>query len=343
MGGDLGAFTLAKISEEEFGVSCRAPTTLFIFSEMDKKHLPFVITGELITPHKYENILNLKGKNLFVQNDPSRTLSEFDSRVTEIVESAVLQIKAIPAENFYKGDVFNPDVQVLLKNSFQKLVELPLGAHPHDLTQLLNQLSQEWVDKVLVDFQPVRKKLLSVLQQIHLMSDAEALTTLVFLLAQANEFTSKSTAKTLALAAIFADAGLHDLEKHWYESYYRDRKSLPTHIWEKVKNHPLKSHQILSRTNMSTDILSQLVLCHHELNHGGGFHRGVQSAQLPALVQLFALAVDIFEKLKEFEFKQQRISLKNLFLLFDESKIESTKRRHSHKWVKGLLKYLGIS
>lgn len=339
---DEDKFELARVDPAEFKVGERVPCTLYVFMATEEKYLPLVTTGEILTEHKFINIGKLKGSNLFVKNDPRRALSAFDRSLDELLDKSALAIASVPKDKIFTGDAMGPDMQLVLQQVFKDLLALPPVTRSEDVSRVLQTMSNKIIDELLGDSRDSRKKFLAQLQQIHLMNDAASIATLALLYAYANDFTSKTSTKMLAMAALFCESGLSDLEKHWYEMYYRERAMLPSHVAEKIKLHPLKSQQIVGYTNLGTDVLSQMILSHHELYNGTGYHRAVQTVTLPAIVQIFCLAADTFQRLKEIEYSGRTISLAELFRSMDESTVEPLKRRHAQKWVKGLYTYLGI-
>ena len=336
-------YDLAKIDPAEFKIGSPCACSLFVFVESEKKYLPFVTMGEILSAHKHAQIQQLQGHNLYVRAGESRALSPFDLALKNLEQVLDQKSADLQSQTIYLGDAMTKEAQQIVREVFGEMSRLPSVAKADDLSRALSLVSSKLVENLLEDSKDVRRKLLAQLRQIHLMNDAAAITTLALLIAHANDFPSKTTARMLSLAALFADAGLADLEKHWSDQYYKDRSQLPTHIVEKVHLHPVRSNQMVAYSNLGTDILSQIILSHHELYSGSGYHRGVQSGSLPTVVQIFALAVDVYERLKNFELNNLRTSFVELFKSFDEKMVDPLKRRHNIKLTKALFSYLGVT
>ena len=175
------------------------------------------------------------------------------------------------------------------------------------------------------------------------MTHATAITSLAVVAAIANDFKSKTSIETLCKAAMLMDASLAEIEENHLQTYYRNRSELPTHVFEKIKNHPLKSQQLVAYLPTSNELVNQIILGHHELHNGKGYHRGVKLGTLPALVHVMSFAVDVYETLKSAELNKAPITLEKAIGKINERHLEPHLRRHTERIIKNVIAYLDFS
>lgn len=345
-------YVLSKIPSTQFHVGKASPEDLYVFVQSDKEYILFAAKDEVLTEHKVETIIKLNGVNLYVESLALKQKSDGASpesgagikiiTADQMMQNVTQGLSTIDSSKAYVNEILSKEAEASIKAIYVDLIQNPAVAPLGDLSKALAQMSEKILAVLVPEIGEVKVVLLKNLMSMSYMSHAASITTLALLISLANDFNSKTAFRNLSLACLVMDAGLGDLEDHWLDTYYIKRSDLPTHIWERIKAHPVKSQQLVAYTSFASEILGQMILNHHELYNGTGYHRGLHSASLPALVQILAMAVDLFEMIRHEELTQKRFTLKDIFIRIQERGKAAHEKRHNSRFVDNLHKYLGL-
>lgn len=312
---------------------------LYVYLATSSQYVLLIHKNEIVSETKFKQAEQLWGKNLFIKKtDLSLFLGEAPPDKSPTLDSL------LPEEVFEK-DILGEPAERALKAAYQEL----LGSKDSSLdgvdpTETLKEMSDKILGLLLPEVKESRDTLLKQLKNVSYMNNASAISTLAVLIALANDFNSKTSLEALCRAVVLMDASLAEIDDATMDTYYRNRDELPTHVWEKIKNHPLKSQQLVAYMPIANEIVNQLILTHHELHNGKGYHRGIRSGGVLLLGQVLSLAVDTFERLKSATLNGDReYSLKSALDSFREKHLEPHSRRHPEKLVNNVFKFLTVA
>lgn len=325
----------AKISIEELGLKQGdlAPFDLFVFLHASGRHHPIVKQGERLDETHWANLLRLQGTNLFVKEIG---LKEWQSRQAPRPDQILASIKK-PA---FRGEVLGDEAKERLQGLYNALVQSPNDSV--NFSDKLGEMSDSLLDVLVPEARDAKTSILQQLRHMHLMNHAAAITTLAMLTALANGFESRTAFSNLAFACLLMDAGMVDLSEKEIQTYYRKRSELPSHVMDRIRLHPMKSGQMLQGMKDLNETVVQLVLLHHELHNGKGYHRGIRTGNVSPLARNLSFAVDLCEHIKGAELRDERITLGQAIAQLAEKGVEIHDRRHGADISTKLCEYLNI-
>jgi HD-GYP domain-containing protein (c-di-GMP phosphodiesterase class II) len=198
------------------------------------------------------------------------------------------------------------------------------------------------METLVPETRDAKSMILQQLRHIHLMNQAAAISSLAILVALSNGFESRTAFSNLSFACLLMDAGLVELSEKEIETYYRNRTELPSHVMDRIKMHPLKSTQMVAGVKEANEAVMQLIMSHHELHNGRGYHRGVRTGSLSPLARNLAFAVDLYEYIKGSELRKEKSSLAQAILILSEKGVPMHERRHSAEISAKLGEYLKL-
>ena len=327
------SYRLATREEIASALGGMAKVDLFVFLASASKYLLFVPGGEKVSAAKIESLKAMGADNVF-----ARVSAPGASAPTP---KTGFNVELKPSEVF-EGEKLGRVAAEKLKTAYRDYLLNPTEAAAGPLSQLISESSETVLSLLAPESVQVKEALVKNLKNLRFMNDVAGLTTLSLMVAQANEFESRSVFQTLSQAVLVMDFALADLEDHSMKTYYRNRKELPSHILEKIMAHPVKSEAIASKMPIMNETMRQLILLHHELHNGKGYHRGIKTSQVLPLARVLALAVDLYEQLRGAELRGETSTLKDILLGLREYNIEPHLRRHSTKLIQNTLKFLDI-
>jgi hypothetical protein len=325
---DPNAFS--KVTFEELGAgTLKAPEyDVFVFTPASKEYLQYASKGEPLSEEKLKTLGLLSQQSmLFLRRvdadelrSPKKILDSFD------------------ASKAFKDDVLGAEASQTLRDSFRRL------SNDTDFSrragEIVTQMSESLVKIVAPDLDNVRLSLLKSLKNLHLMNHTAAISSIAILVSVANDLKTKATLQTLTLTCLLMDSSMSELEDFELEQYYKDRHNLPAHVWEKIKSHPVKSQQIAMKLPATNELVNQIILSHHELHNGMGYHRGIRINH--SLTEVVSLAVDWYEQVKMAELNKKPRGLGAVLVDLLEPKVEVHMRRHTTKTVKAVVEFLGL-
>ena len=90
---------------------------------------------------------------------------------------------------------------------------------------------------------------------------------------------------------------LHDIGKSRIsDEILKWKGPLSDEQWKIMKMHPTWGHEILSEHGISSEIILNVTLCHHEKLSGSGYPNGLKADEIPSYVRI-ATVCDIFDAL----------------------------------------------
>jgi HD-GYP domain-containing protein (c-di-GMP phosphodiesterase class II) len=341
----IGSLYVALPKEDRFQIETakKAEVDLFVFLSTSGQYVLLVQKGEKPSEAKCSQFEQLWGKNLYIRKTDLDRLNGVPNS-TSSNESPPTLDQLAPEEVFNKDILGEPAAQAL-RQAYKNLVS---SVNPElqevSPTETLKTMSDQILATLLPDLKQQREDILKQLKNVAYMNDASAISAIAVLVALANDFNSKTSLESLVRSTLLMDASLVDIDEETLETYYRNRDELPSHVWEKIKNHPLKSQQLVAYLPIANEIVNQLILTHHELHNGKGYHRGIRSGGVLLLGQVLSLAVDVFERLKSASLNgDKEYSLKVALESFREKHLEPHSRRHPEKLLNNVFKYLGLT
>ncbi len=337
MSENVGEVKYRKVSVEEMGLvkGDLIPYSLFVFLHASNRYHPIVEQGQRLEGEHWSNLAKLDAANLYISSEDFKKWEKIREKKPENI------LKKIPVMPF-NGQVLGDEAKVQLKLFYETLTRNPLtGTAKAVAISELSEFSEGLLKSLVPEAADMKSSLINQMRNIHVMHDAAAISSLALLAALSNDFESRSSLGNIGKACILMDAGLGDLEEEHLETYYRNRNELPVHIRDKIHGHPLKSTYLGQEIELA-EALSQMILVHHELYNGKGYHRGIRTSGVSPLSRCLCMAVDIFEQLKGAELRGHPVSLASVIrgLMYEQA--EPTERRHGKELVKKLCDYLGI-
>jgi hypothetical protein len=310
-----------------------SPLDLYVFLHASGRYHPIVKKGELLGDTHWANLLRLQGSNLFVSE---ADLAQWKAENSQNPKDLILQIKT----PVFEGEVLGQQAKAKLQQLYIGLVNV--DTPPKVLGETLVDMSEKLMETLVPELRDTKSVILQQLRYIHLMNQVAAISSLAILVALANGFESRTVFSNLSLACLLMDAGLIELSEREIETYYRNRSELPTHVMDRIKMHPLKSSQMVSGIKEANEVVMQLILVHHELHNGKGYHRGVRTANLSPLARNLSYAVDLYEHIKGAELRKEKLSLAQALVILSEKGVPMHERRHSADISAKLGEYLKL-
>jgi HD-GYP domain-containing protein (c-di-GMP phosphodiesterase class II) len=198
-------------------------------------------------------------------------------------------------------------------------------------------------DKILQVVAPEVLSMKSQLQNIEayiaIMEGCTAVLAIASLAATATGQRSRAIYKDLAYACLLMDISTAELGADFQKRMVCDPKSLDEVQQREISEHPRKSIQILQRifSNLP-DLVSQMVMGHHELFSGEGYPRRVRSEMLAPMVRILAFGVDAYETMARAKHRGEELSLQQVVESFASAEIEPHRRRHNLALLRSVLK-----
>lgn len=326
----------AFISEILDALNGHPTVDLYVRIEHAGRYLVFLRKDQELSSSKLENLKSLSAGTLFVREEISENNSAFPQ------DSQPDQIAFLDPQSSFKNEVLGVEAAIILNDSYKRLVDGDQSSKG-DIAQKLIFMSESMMNALLPETDDLRKSLVKNLGNLKVMSHAAGISTIALLVALSNEFNSRTALRQLSQACVLMDISLGELEASHLELYYSDRKSLPSHVQEIIKQHPVRSHQLLSKYPEVSDSVGQLILHHHELHNGKGYHRGIRTLNVLPLGRVLALGVDIYEQIKKSEINKDGKRIKQILLDFKEPGVDPHMKRHATGLVDNVLKYLKMS
>jgi HD-GYP domain-containing protein (c-di-GMP phosphodiesterase class II) len=324
----------AYISEIQSALAGKPQVDLYVFIPTADKYLVFVRKDQELSASKLENLRRLSSATLFVLR------SESEVRGPE--SDAPASLAFLDPDSSFRNEVLGVETAQVIQDSYKELIKLD-EKQGSDIPARLISMSDKILEALAPETEDLKQVLLKNLMNLNIMSHAAAISALALLTALSNDFSSRTALRQLCHACILMDAGLGDLEDGYLEQYYRDRSILPAHVVESIRLHPVRSQQLLSKFPEVSDSTGQLILLHHELHNGKGYHRGIRTGNVLPLARVLAFGVDLYERIKGDRMNNGRKNLKVCLLEFKEAGIDPHLRRHSHTLVENVYKYLKIT
>lgn len=331
----LVATSFKKIHMEDLSLEKGklAPVDLYVFLHASGRHHPIVKKGEVLGETHWNNLLRLQGTNLFVaEEDFGEWVAEHSTNPQDLIQ----QIKH-PA---FVGEILGPQAKAKLNQVYLSLVNV--DTPPTALGETLTNMSDKLMEVLVPEAFDAKSMILNQLRHLHLMHQAAAISSLAILVALANGFESRTAFSNLAFACLLMDAGLIELSEKEIETYYRNRTELPAHVMDRIRLHPLKSSQMVAGVKEANEAVVQLMMSHHELHNGKGYHRGVRTGSLSPLARNLAFAVDLYEYIKGSELRKEKASLAQAIIILSEKGVAMHERRHSSEISSKLGEYLKL-
>lgn len=228
--------------------------------------------------------------------------------------------------------------------SQEKLEILARGFQIHsneanpEMTSALDQLADQVLDVFNPEMRSLKGRLIKVLNQSDVMTDASAMTALAILIGMSNGFDSKKPIRDLIYATLIMDLPLREIPMEQLKQYYLDPDSMSPELTELIHAHPQKAFQIAqTQVTSATETTLQLILCHHELYNGKGYPRKIRTESAVPLVKVIAFAVDVVELMIRSKLQQRTMTFLEAFGLFLNEPVESHLRRHSKRLVQNTI------
>jgi len=311
-----------------------APFDLYVFLHASGRHHPIVKRGERIDDNHWANIVRLQDSNLFVRDD--NFYSDWKTKQPPRADQLLAALK----KPIFKGEVIGDEAKSTLKNIYMALAQPSINTK--EISAAFAQLSDALLDVLVPEARDAKSSILQQLRHIHLMNHAAAISSLAMLTALANGFESRTAFSNLAFACLLMDAGLVDVPEKDLLTYYKNRTELPSHVMDRIRLHPMKSAQMLQGMKEINETVQQLVLLHHELHNGKGYHRGLRTGSTSPLSRNLAFAVDLYEHIKGAELRGEKVSLGHSIQVLSEKNTEVQDRRHGVEICTKLMEYLNL-
>jgi len=331
---DESEFRHVTQSELEAALQGSSKVDLFVFLTSTGKHLLFVPAGEAISAVKVDNLRSLGPLHVYVRRGQVSVGSEPVPGLSEIPLD-------MDPKTAFDGENLGEAAGVKLKEAYKTL----LTAQPSDaapVTALVTGMADKLLATLAPEIGDLRKAVLKNIKNLRFMNHSAAITSIAMLVAVSNDFRSRSALQNLCHAILLMDASLAELEDHFMDTYYRNRRELPAHVLEKIMGHPVKSQQMIAYLPFATEAMSQLILLHHELHNGKGYHRGIRTASVMPLARVLSFSVDLYEHVKGAELRGEATTLGRELLRLRELDEEPHNRRHATKVIQAVLDFLGM-
>jgi hypothetical protein len=302
--------------------------SLFVFMKASRKYILYVSSKEEVSAEKRENLRRLSGTDLFVRKGDG-------------AQDAPPGPEKVIAGDAFHGELLGEKAAEALKKVYRDILMTGQG-DAGKISSVIAGLADSLLAAVAPDVGDLKSSVIKNVKNVQFMSDTAAITSLGILCALANDFKSKTAFQNISQAVVMMDASLADLEPWELETYYKNRRELPAHALEKINNHPVKSQQLVAYLPVANETVNQLILMHHELHNGKGYHRGIRTANSIPLGRVLAFAVDIYEYLRSAELNGRNVTLEQAIMSFEERGVDVHQRRHHNKVVKSVGDFLGL-
>ena len=329
-------FRPATAAEVELALRGVAQLNLYVFMKASQRHILYVSALEAVEGEKKENLRRLSQGEIFVRKG--------DVPHSQVVTNSLpLPPNAAPlnAGKAFDGEVLGDQAASALKEVYRNLLQNG-GGDPGQISAAIADLADSILSVVAPEVGDIKTTVVKSARNAQYMNDTAAITSLGVMCALANDFKSRTALQNLSHAIVMMDAALSDLESWELETYYRNRRELPAHALEKIQNHPVKSQQMVAYLPVANETVNQLILHHHELHNGKGYHRGIHTAHTIPLGRVLALAVDIYENLRAAELSGSPRTLDQVVTQLYEKGVEPHMRRHQAVIVKAVADFLGL-
>jgi HD-GYP domain-containing protein (c-di-GMP phosphodiesterase class II) len=325
------------LSDLPIAVARPSPFEIFVKMPSTGQMVVLLQKGEVVSSQRWSNLERLStSQSLYVSEDVH--LEHYKQSEISAQDNKVKLFTS--RHKPFLQDVLSSEVELDLKNAYQKLMKSDYTGGEKETSKMISKMADELYAALLPEVATVREGLLKNIKNIQQMSDSSAISALALMCAVANDFKSKTVLYNLCMAALLMDASLADLRPQELETYYRNRSELPLHLSQKISNHPLQSQQMVASMPIVNDAISQLILMHHELHNGKGYHRGLRTQSSPGLCRILSIAVDLYEYIRGAELNHQAMSLEAALLILEEKGVEPHLRRHSARIVDNVRLFL---
>jgi len=336
-------FRVADLDRVPRDSSGRTEINLYVHMPSAGRFVCFVLKGDELTPRKLDALRAHVDPRLYVLASESVGTGEvveglrIDSYIDEFkktFEGDKLQIPNIRVE------VIGKETEKELRSIYQSILDPSLA--DENLTAKLSKLADEVIQVVAPEVKDIKSHLLRSMKYLHLMNDASAITSLAVLFALANGFDSQKSYKELSYASLIMDLALSDFDEAQMNQYYLDMNQLPADLLQRVRLHPIRSHDLaVQKLKSLTDVTMQLIQNHHELHNGKGFPRGVRNEALFPIARILSLAVDVFEHIKRRQIQGgEPLAVIDALRTFAAAGTEPHMRRHATALLQKTLKFV---
>lgn len=326
---DASAYRAVTLEEIGFTGGI-VPVDIYIRVPTANVYTLLVSAGEKATDQRLNDLKMLSGTNLYVMSEAK-------------LKQAVDGLAKIGPNEVFKGDILGEQAGSALKTVYTELMQIPAdAAKPSNLTIQLIKMSDAVLNLIAPEVNEPKILVLKHLQNLHVMNQSAAITAIATLCLLANDYKSRSSFQAVSFASMLMDASLVEFTPEQVDQYHKNRNELPRYVMDRMRFHAVKSQQIVDRLPVMTDTIRQLILSHHELYNGQGYHRALKGQQISPLASVLALAVDLYEGIKGAELNGKPISLREAILNLEEWGTDARERRHANRLISSLMAFLGI-
>ncbi|MEO5668021.1 MAG: HD domain-containing phosphohydrolase [Bdellovibrionota bacterium] len=327
-------FEKVKLADLELKKGDIAPFDLYVFLHASGRYHAIVKRGETINETHWSNLLRLQDANLFVKSDAN--FEELKSKWAPNPNDVLAALK----KPLFRGDVLGDEAKKKLQDVYVSLLKTNVSGK--GVSQTLTDLSESLLEVLVPEARDAKSAILQQLRHMHLMNHAAAISSLAMLTALGTGFESRTAFSNLAFACLLMDAGLVEVSEKDLTTYYKNRSEVPAHVMDRIRLHPMKSEQMLQGMKEINETVQQLVLLHHELHNGTGYHRGLRTGNTSPLARTLSFSVDLYEYIKGAELRGEPISLGQAIQLLAEKRVAGHERRHGAEISAKLMDYLSL-
>ncbi len=336
---------LENIPRDAFG---NVGTDLYVHLPTANRFICYVIKGDELSPRKLEALKAHVEPRLYVPvveapppTPPAQDVREgvrIDAMKNDYVQ--VFRGAGISEENL-KLELITKEAEAELRQVFESVLD-PSAAENSLVAEKLQSMADDIVKVIAPEIEDIKGHLLRNTKYLKVMNDSSAISSLAVLFGLANGFDTQRSYKELAYATLVMDIAMTEFDETTINAYYRNPDALDAATLQKIKTHPVKSHQLATEKLKSmTEVTKQLVLTHHELRNGKGYPRGLRTDTIFPIARVLSLAVDVFENLKRDELDSSRsLTIQDILRMFIDPGIEPHLRRHDTKMVQTILRFM---
>ena len=194
----------------------------------------------------------------------------------------------------------------------------------------IEEISKKLMEVIAPEVDNLRQYLKKIPNYVGVMDDSAAITAIATLFCIARGQTSRSIFREISYAVLLMDISLGSLSPGSLDAYYVNPNQLSSEDKQIVFNHPRQSYEMVQkRFKNLPEIVSQLILGHHELFNGKGYPRKVRSELLAPLVRILAFAVDVFEIMKRAYISKQNVTVLQAVESLLNADVAPHERRHN--------------
>ena len=207
----------------------------------------------------------------------------------------------------------------------------------------IQDIASNLLEVIAPEVEKLRDHLKKIPDYVGVMNDSAALTAITTLVCLARGQTSRSIFKEMSYAVLLMDMSMTSLDDEAYKNYFINPDALSEKQKKIVFTHPRASYELVQKKFKNLpDIVSQLILGHHELFNGKGYPRKVRSELLAPLVRILAFAVDIFELMKRNHYLGKKLSIVDAVDSLLNADVPPHLRRHNVVLMREVYQYLTV-